>query len=448
MDGQQGRRRSPSLGQRQNLNISHPSTSPHYPEPSQGLVLDPSLGGSTFSPSAQISGTPSTTTAEHYNFSGGYLNSGSHPPSFQPTVPSNDFDDQSLGNSYKQGDGIPSDSQRPSQLNLQNSDRQFATDFGGIDVPSEFIDTFQAQDLQLKQDPDFSNVFMLDPSLEGGDPAQNQSINPADIMGTMPGHQGHIPPPPNLMRMDSRPSPRQSPSTQQEHFYQPGHSRHTSLDPSSAGFSHGQQQPDWTGMLGDASFQQHRRAPSEHSDVSSSVAPSPFLAQQDSFEASYQGHSPMLNPQQDSSLYQEAMRIEGFTLSDAQQQQQQQQHQQRRPNMSPRHSPYVSPRMSPSPGLGISQESQFILPSNDLNGQFAGGPGPQIFTGQGDPGYQGFPMQHDSSDMGQAAQMAPPEINVELAPPSRQHTFEPSLAENDLDALSPPDRGKLYSLST
>ena len=444
MEGQQDRGRSPSIGRHSNLNISHPSSSPHYSDQSQRLVLDPSLGSSTFSSGAQNSETPSTTAAEQYNFSSAYLNSSPHSASFtQPTVPSNDFPDHGLGSSFKQRNSISNGSQRPSQLNLQNSNHQFSTDFGDVDVPTGFIDSFPAQDLQAKQDQDFNNVFMLDPSLEAGEPAQNQSINPADIMSTMSASQGHIPTPPNLMHMDSRPSPRQSPSMQHDQFYSPGHSRNASLDPSSAGFTHGQQQADWTGMLGGASFQQHRRAPSEHSDVSSSVAPSPFLAQQDSFEAFNQGHSPMLNPQQDNSLYQESLGIERFSLSDAQQQHQHQQ-QQRRPNMSPGHSPYVSPRMSPRQGLGISQESQFILPSNDLNGQFGAGPGPQIFTGSGEPGFQSFPMQHDSSDMGQAAQMAPPEINVELAPPSRQQNFEPTRTENDLDALSPPERGMSF----
>lgn len=48
-----------------------------------------------------------------------------------------------------------------------------------------------------------------------------------------------------------------------------------------------------------------------------------------------------------------------------------------------------------------------------------------------------------STDMGQAQQMVPPEINVEFAPASRQNSFEPPKpGQFDQDALTPPERGK------
>ena len=310
----------------------------------------------------------------------------------------------------------------PQHLNLQSSNHQFSTDFSNP-FPTQGAD----------------NGFVLDPTLQGGAPQQqqNQSINPADIMGNV------SPPDPsqspsnnnNLMTVESRPSPHQSPSLQQHNAagYSPGHSRHASLDPSSAGLPQGQHAGEWSGMLGGG--YRHRRSPSDHSDISS-VAASPYI-NQDTFDAN---HSPMLQPQQDSSAYQSTLGMERFTISEAQQQQQQQQQQnqqqQQHPGLSPRHSPYPSPRLSPNQTTPAIPDAPFILGSNDLgNGGYGGGPGPQLFTGPGGPAMQ------NSVDMAPAAQMQPPpEINVELAPPSRG--VEPHLrGENDSDALSPPDRG-------
>ena len=425
MEAHQDRRRSPSVGQQQIHNISHPSASPHYSEHTQGLGLDPSISASTFTSGAFNAGVPSTTTAEQYDFSNPYLTTQSSHFQQQGII------GQELEQQYKQRNSISSGQQRPSHLELRDSNHQFVNNFVSSDSANTFADQFPEQGLNGKQD--FDNTFMLDPSLQTGAQPQNQSINPAELIGNMNSPQGHLSTPPNLMQVDSRPTTGQSPSLQQGQFYSPGHSRHASLDPSSAGFPNGQQPTDWTGMLASASFQQRRRAPSEHSEVSSSVAPSPFLNQQESFETYDPSRSPMLNPQPDSSLYQEALGIERFSLSDAQQQQRQ--------GVSPRRSPYVSPRMSPHQGLGIAPETQFMLPSNDMNNPYGVNLGSQSFRSPAEQDFANHYQHRETSDMGQAAQMAPPEINVELAPPSRQQNYEVPRNDNDTDALSPPERG-------
>ncbi len=286
----------------------------------------------------------------------------------------------------------------------------------------------QHLELSVKQEQQFDRGFLEDPELTGGMRPQQQSINPADIMSTMSSPQNLIPTPPNLMPPDSTTSPRGgSPTPHHGQLYSPDHSRHGSLDPSSAAFGHGQQPADWSSMFQQPQFR-HQRAPSEYSDVSSSVAHSPFLAQPEGFDAFDQNPSPLLNPQQDNNhLYPDALGIANFSLSDSQQQQQ---------IMSPRNSPYVSPRMSPQQGLDGPQDNKFLL-SHDMHSNFNGGPGPEIYNGQPEA-YSPYTPRHGSSDLGQAAQMAPPEINVEFAPTTRQSSFEPPSTENDLDALSPP----------
>ena len=51
----------------------------------------------------------------------------------------------------------------------------------------------------------------------------------------------------------------------------------------------------------------------------------------------------------------------------------------------------------------------------------------------------GLDMQ-SQGDIGQASQMAPPSINVEFAPPSRNPTMGRSKPTTDIDSLSPPTR--------
>ncbi len=426
MEGQQYRGRSSSAGHLPN-HIRHSPSPQHYHDHTSHLDLDPSINNSTFNTGPFNTNIPTTTRAEpEFNLVPQSFYQGSpQPPQFQQHVlPSNDFVDPDFGQKYQQ-DGLSSSiERRSSQLNIQQPGDHFSSiPLSGAATATTFED-FDYQ--QKKQAQSFENDFSLDPQFQGGIQPQQVSINPADLMSTMSSPQNLMPTPPNMMSSDPNSPPGQvSLAPDQNHHYSPNHSRQASLDPASAQYMHGQQGAEWTNVLG-AQFHTHRRAPSEHSDVSSSVAPSPFLTTQESFE-SYDGNpSPMLNAQQDH-LYGDALGIEQFSLADAQQNQQQ--------RISPAHSPFVSPRLSPHPGFGFSQDN-FTLAQNN----FGGGPGPEIYTSQAEDPYNHPRL--GSGDMGQAASMAPPEINVELAPPSKQSSFEPQRPENDLDALSPPDRGK------
>lgn len=247
------------------------------------------------------------------------------------------------------------------------------------------------------------NAYLIDPSLQEANSASGAgSINPAAIMGSA---------------SPSQHSPAHSPAMPQNPpMYSPNHSPNASLDPGSAAGLHHPAGQDWSGFLSRPSFQNHRRAPSEHSDVS----PSSFIAQ-DSFDYDA-SHSPMLNAQQDSGVYPENLGIDRFTISDAHQQQS---------GISPRHSPYPSPRMSPAQhGLGMP-ETAFILPSNDGGNRF----GPPVFNQGGGGGGGG-----GGGVMDMSAQMAPPEINVEFAPPSKANMD--MINEPGFEGLSPPSRGK------
>ena len=433
MEEQHQRGRSPSVGHLPQNRIRH-SPSPHHFNGHNSL--DPALDNQDYSPGGF---SPNTMP----NGDGGmtlnmplYMNGHPQPQPFQQHVlPSNGFSDPSLTQSYQ-----------PESLSMSRKASQqshhFDPNVSETNSPINYSDFHQQPGFPSKQGLGFENL-MLDPQLQGSLQTQHQSINPQDIMSNMSSPQNMNTTPPNLMPPDNASSPGHgSPSSTHQPNFSPHHSRHTSLDPSSAIFTNGQQPTDWQGMLSGAQFQTHRRAPSEHSDVSSSVAPSPYLAQQDSFETFDQNPSPMLAAQPDQQMYQDALGIEAFSLSDNQQQvhQQQKQHLQQQEGISPRHSPYPSPRMSPHPGFTMPPESQFLL-SNGMQNGFDGQPQHEIFNSQSN-NFSQFGMRNDSLDMGQAAQMAPPEINVELAPPSRDNGFDQPRGENDLDALSPPERSE------
>ena len=433
---EQNRGRSLSVGRQQKHGIRHSPSPQPYINNISDPGLDPSVTNSTFTPGDFNPHVPPTTGAEpQYDLSTHYLGTSSLPAQYeQHILPSNAFQSQELGQSYGNDDLMSNVQHRPSHLNLRQSSHQFSSTLIGADAPAHFNDFPQSQDLAQEHGKATDNTFLLDPQLPGDGQTQNQSINPADIqiMSNMSSPQNFMPTPSNLVHTASRSSPRQqSPVSNHAQFYSPNHSRNTSLDPSSAAFAHGQQPADWTGMLGGTQFQTHRRAPSEHSDVSS-VAPSPFISQQDNFDTYDQSRSPMMNAQQDNNVYNEALGMEQFSLSDARPQQQ--------PKISPRHSPYVSPRMAPQPGLGISRDDSFML-AHDMHNNFNGAAGSDLYTSRSDQGFSNFDLSHESVDMGQAAQMVPPEINVEFAP-SRQQNFESIETENDADALSPPERGK------
>lgn len=431
MEGPQ-RGRSSSAGHHPNHLMNH-SPSPHqYQTHSSRLDLDSSLGSVAFTSGAFS--TDITTSTHPNNLHYNYLEESSQLQPFDSQPLSGDhFNGQDLEPSF-QPNGIATDLQHsPSSLEIRHSSgHQFNADLLPSDPSTGFADFPHHPDLTGKQGQSYDGGFLIDPDVPGEMQPQHQSINPADLMSNMSSPQNLIPTPPNLIPPEST-SPRGgSPAPHQGQRYSPNHSRHTSLDPSSAIFPHGPP-ADWSNMLQQQQFQTHRRAPSEHSDVSSSVAPSPYLAQHDGFDAFDQNPSPMLTPQQDNPLYQDALGIERFSLSDPQQQQ----------RMSPGHSPFVSPRMSPQSGLGLPHglplDNSFMLSSDMRN--FSGGPGPEIYTDQPDE-FSTFGARHGSSDLGQAAQMAPPDITVEYAPNTRQSSFEPPRPETDMDTLSPPESGQ------
>lgn len=438
---QQHRGRSSSAGRHSNHNhnISHSRSPQRYPDHAAALRLDPAVDPSTFTTDA-FNTTPltssATTESQHSYSTSAYLGAPYQALQYEQLgLQSNGLQDPQLGQTYKQENLSPNSHHNPSSLNFEQSSQRLTSSFLDPNAPINFGGYPQELNHLGAQDQAFDGNLMLDPQLQGTSQTSHHTMNPADLMSSNMSSP-HLTTPPNLLQPDAQASPaQQSPSSGP--FYSPGHSRQASLDPSAA-YGHGQAPQDWTGMLTGINFQMHRRAPSDHSDVSSSVAPSPFLPQQDSFD-SFDGNSPMLNAQQDNNLYQEALGIEQFSLSEPQQKQQQ--------RMTPAHSPYASPRIPPHEGLGISQlESSFIL-AGSMNNQFDRGPRQDMYGNHtiGNPTIQNIPDYHQtngSSDMGQATQMAPPEINVEFAPPSRQQVFDHPNSKADADALSPPERSK------
>jgi hypothetical protein len=419
MDAQQ-RGRSPSAGNRGPIRHS-PSPAPQAHAPYQtattGLGLDQSL--STGDPYSTSFTTQTTSAGQSFDPSSHFLTTTQsqqfpqHAAIADPTFlqPSGGLSQQSSPHFGPQGNHLSPDS-----LDIANNANNNNVDFNNF-----FGDTNNNQGQAI--DPAFLSTS-LDPQLLDSQP-QNQSVNPSDLMNQMATTQAHSPTPPHLLQAGMNhqsPSPHASPHINQGAFSSPGHSRHASLDPSAA---YGQPQgSEWGGM---AAFRGHRRAPSEtYSDVSSQHA-SPYLGHHDSFEDN--NPSPLLNAQQDPSLFQDVMQFGQFNLNDNN-------------HISPGHSPHISPRLIPqqqalpqfSPGnFGIGPGM-----SNGMSNQY----------GEQDMGmYQGqqqepFPTINQQMDFGQADTMSPPEINIDFAPPSRQASFEPAKPGNSADALSPPDRSR------
>ena len=423
MEGQ-NRARASSTGQISNVHPSHSPSTRQFPDHTSQLDLDPTLNSSNFATgnfdTGIISSSPPTDL--HYHFIEGSAQFD------QNVVLSNGFNDQNLDQPL-QSNGLAMELQRtPSALAMHPSPHQFRADMLGSS-PTNPFEEFAHQHASNKSAQQFGSGFLINSEFHPGMQPQHSSINPADIMNSIPSPHNIVPSASTLMPPEAHSSRQGSPAPPQGQFYSPNHSRHTSLDPSSAISAHNHQL-DWAGLAQRAQSQGHRRAPSDHSDVSSSVAPSPFLGQTEAFDLDY-SPSPLMNPLQDNSLY-PGLGMEQISLSDPQQTHQQQQ------RMSPGHTPFDSPRMSPHMGLGVPTDN-FLL-TQDFGGSFAGGPGPDIYTNQPDP-FSHLNPRHDSTDMGQAAQMTP-QINVELAPPTKQPGLEPSQTDNDLDTLSPPARGE------
>lgn len=258
--------------------------------------------------------------------------------------------------------------------------------------PEQYMNNYMSQMDNTYLDPNMSqnyNQFQYTGDVQDLNIPQF-NVNPADLNKiSSPDHAS-----PRLLSPEIHSSAPQSPQPSNAQFYTPQHSRNTSLDPSSA-------YQDWQGM----SFRQHQRSPSDVSDVSS-VQNSPYMPNVD-IEGN---HSPLFSAQNDIGLDQG---FDGFTITD---------------QASQPGSAYVSPRLMPQQeGLGIGQNIM-LDPSYQ----------------QPDP-YQ-IPMHNRNrsivSDIGQADQFAPPTINIEPAPVSRQASFGPSGQEPD--ALSPPPNSSKF----
>ena len=420
----QNRGRSPSVGHQPDQRIRS-SLSPHgFNGSSDNRAFTP--------PSYRNNNLPPTATSNlNFDPSGSYFHPGAQQPHFshaQHVLPNNDFNDQSFRQAFQPNGLTSNDQQAPAQMHVQHSDQSFQTEMLNLDT--NFGGVSQLPNISGKQDQFSNHSFILDPQLQENMQQQNQSINPADIMSTMSSPQNLAPTPPNLLPLNAQQSEPASPFNNQSEQWSPNHSRHTSLDPSAA-YSNGQQQ-DWSGMLQGLQFRGHRRAQSEHSDVSSSVAPSPFVSQSDTFEPSEQNPSPLLNPQQDNQLFQEGLRIENFTLSDDP------------PSRhSPRHTPFISPRMSPEPGMAVAQDTSFMAlpePQQDFNGVL----GPESYADN-----EQFPtlppeQRVPSNDYGQADQYDVPQISVQPAPATRQPAPDNTRYPADMGALSPPEQSKPF----
>ncbi|KAA8644814.1 hypothetical protein EYZ11_009335 [Aspergillus tanneri] len=415
-----------------------PSAQPHHPQqqqqqqqqqyshPSIGLTLDPSVAV----PSFQNNPSANSPSADSYTYSsGGYLS----PPGAQQTLspPDQSFPhslslpqsfEPGLMNQFDHSARIPLSQHPPRQSssednfsNLLNSDSA-AYDFSAF--PNHSPNSTTA--------PEYDSSLMLDPQMHR---PVNHGVNPADLVGQISPHPSASPQmsPQEQHPHHSSPSPISPLSSTPGTFYTPQHSRHTSLDPASATYLTSSSQSDWQAVMGNAAFQGHRRAPSEVSEVSS-AAHSPYMSQHESFDGVENNPSPLLAPQNDPGLYDNAaLGIESFTLSD-----------QRQPHgISPGHSPYISPQLMPQQGAELIPNIPYISPPPE-HPQY---PAPSVndVYGSGADGVvnvsQGIPA---GGDIGQASQMAPPSINVELAPPSRNPIFPHSKPATDLDSLSPP----------
>ena len=326
MDMQQQRGRSPSVGASPDPRIRQSPS----PQPFGDAASTGDLVGTT-------NNNYNTTNLAPPNGSGGqyltsqYLNPQSPQPQFQQHVlPSNDYNNLKF-DPINNGPGNGS-----AQLGAP-SEQTFQNDL--LNVNGDFNGFGQQQDNGAKAGQ-FDGNFILDPHLPGeSQQQQEQSINPAALLSNMSSPQVMHPTVPGLMPPGPHSSEPTSPFSPHGQHWSPTHSRQNSLDPSSA-FANGSQH-DWQNMLNRSQFTTHRRAPSEYSDVSSSAAPSPYVAQSDTFDHYEPSRSPLMPPQPENQAFTDGLNIEGFNISDTS-----------RSRTSPAHSPFVSPMMAPHPGPG------------------------------------------------------------------------------------------------
>ncbi|EZF77862.1 hypothetical protein H105_01140 [Trichophyton soudanense CBS 452.61] len=417
---QNGRARSSSTAAQSNINS-------HYTQDPTNNQLHTSQSLSTNANSNNSYPTTTSTNNQQFLFTTPYLTATSQEGlgfTTNVTAPESQFNQQGDFSQAFDTNFLDQLDQATSGIN-DNRDSQPFPEFDTSDPGFNFDDfnTFTHQD----QTSGFNTSTTMMGTIQ-----QQPTINPADFAQPLSSPQmpnsPHLVPPETASSPNNRPgSPAaaSSPGT----FYTPQHSRHTSLDPASAAYINTDVQSNWQGILGNSSFQGHRRAPSEHSDVSS-VSHSPFLAQHDTFDTSAHPSaqpSPRLPPQTDPSLYDNAFGMEAFTISERD----------HNNAFSPAHSPYISPRLSPQlQNTELDPDNSLLLSQNMPQMQ---GATQDTYVGTSAPPVPSFQAQQSRlSDMGQAAQMTPPSINVEFAPPSRTSTVEGPKLGADGDTLSPP----------
>jgi hypothetical protein len=349
------------------------------------------------------------------------------------------FQDQS----FATADGLTATSFGQQNNGYQNFG-DFGSPAGGFDVPLFSTGVSGADQSYIDQaalDP------ALDPALLGSHLSPSQSLSPSGVSDDM-STTLHAP-----MHHAQHISPHGSPSLGQSPFQPPpqlsGHSRNNSLDPSSAAaFGPG---GEWGASQ---HFQGHRRALSAdaRSDISSAQH-SPYGAPLDDFNQPLD-HSPHMNPQQnDQLIYQDVMGIGQVSLGG-----------EHSPFISPAHSPAISPRLPPTQlqqqqynqqfdqlSLGVSQMSPGLVGGFDPTGMGGNMMGQQHQQPFPSPGRELFPsLDMNKGRSGGAVgelnidpTMSPPEINIIIAPPSRQNTLRVSNNAQSGDALKPPERCKL-----
>lgn len=426
-DHSQGAGTSPA-GSRHGSVSPSPHNQQQFHDPMAGLGLDPSMSAFATNPTFDNSNPEAGIVgAEAYGYSPAYLSGapqsqGLAPPSTQSFPPNiNTANLQSynpnLVNQLDQG----SADLRPPQpgdnySNLLNTN-----------PPDMDFSAYQNQSPNSVPGSEYdSSQLLLDPQMHQRPQSLNQAVNPADLVSPIsnPSASSHQS---SQDQQQSSPGPMSPPGSTPGTFYTPQHSRHTSLDPNTAAYLSAQSGQDWQSVMNTSAFQGHRRAPSEVSEVSSANH-SPYLSQHD-YDGIENNASPSLTPQNDPALYDNALGIEQFTLSEQQQQQQ---------AFSPLHSPYISPRLIPQQNMDMVPNASYL--SNNMSSQFPAAPTEMYGMSNEDM----VAMNGGSADIGQASQMAPPSINVEFAPPSRNPSFGPGKPPGaDLDSLSPPAMSRL-----
>ncbi|CAG8925233.1 unnamed protein product [Penicillium salamii] len=393
-----------------NRSVSPQPHAQQYHNPNAGLSIDPSMGAYPTAPSfhsqdggigAESYGYPNYSSALSPTQTLSPPADQNYPPAINTNnLPISQSFETSLANQLEHSANGLRPMQEENFSNMLNSN-QPELDFSLYQNHSPSASTSEYDTSQL-----------LDPQMHQRQ-SMNQAVNPADLVSPISNSGSSHP---SQDPQHSSPGPMSPPGSTPGTYYTPQHSRHTSLDPSTA-YYNPHPNPDWQSVMNNVSFQGHRRAPSEVSEVSSANH-SPYLSQHE-FDGIENNASPSLAPQSDPTLYENGLGMESFTLSEQQQQ-----------GISPLQTPYISPRLMPQQGGEMIPNASYLSP-------FPAAPTDMYGMSQDDMMNMGQ-LNNAPGDIGQASQMAPPSINVEFAPPLRNQNFDSSKPTADYDSLSPP----------